>query len=691
MKRIFLLSVLSLLSVMNMNLMAQKLDPTVKPESLPAKEFNFPEYEIVTLKNGMKVFIVKDNQQPTVGFRILINGGSVLDGTKTGLGDITSQMLSKGAGKYTALDIAKKLDGLGVSLSASGAADFNTINGSGLKKHLGTLLELTKEMLTAPTFPQDELEKLKKLNIANIKQQKAKSSSVAAAIGRKALYGNDHPYSQMATEEHVNSITVQDLKDYFAKNFIPNNATMSIIGDVNTKEVKELLEKYLGDWKAGKKPEFNVDFPKPLPQGVYFVKRPGAVQSSINIVTMGVPRNNPDYDKLNLSSSVIGAGFAGRLFKTLRETYSYTYTPFGFVTSSKYVNRFSCGADVRSDVTDSSVSVILEQLNKLATEVPPNEELDLLKKYEVGQYLMSFSNKDYAGMLIQNADFYNLNIKDVKNYHLRMLEYSPIDVMQTAKKYMNPKSAYIVVVGDPKVLPSLEKFGKVFEYNTDYEPITGADAKCEKVNITPQELMNNYLKALGGKDKINSMNTLVSTGKIEMEIQGQKIPGTMTEKYKAPNKKYQSMDLGMMQQYSWCDGKKAWMKVGGGLTEAPAEDLEKMKSDAEFMRYAKMLDLGYKLEVIGKQKDMIVVKAFKGKEEATYYFDAETYLLMKKEYSETMQGDVLPITENYSDYKEFNGVKFPTKVSVETPIYSYSGEFKYEINTPMDDSIFIGK
>lgn len=673
-----------------MNIYA-KIDPAVKPEPLPAKEFKFPDYETITLKNGLKVFVIKDDQQPTVSFRIMINGGSLVDGTHAGLSSITAQMLTKGTSKYSALDIANKLDGLGINLGASSSADFTTVAGASLKKHFPTLLEITKEILTAPTFPQDELDKLKKLTVANIKQEKSKGSAVAAAISRIALYGADHPYSKMQTEEGINSLTTSDLKSYFKNYIVPNNATMTVTGDVTAKEVKSMLEKHFADWKQGKKLDIKIPEVKPEPIGVYFVSRPGAVQSSINIVSMAVPRNHPDYDKLGLSSSIIGAGFAGRLFKTLRETYSYTYTPFGFVTGTKYTNRFACGADVRADVTDSSVSVILEQLKLLTEEVPSTEELDLLKKYEVGQYMMSFSNKDYTSMLIQNADFYGLDINKVKDYHLRLLKYNESDMRDMARKYMNPRSSYIVVVGDPSNKEKLAKFGKIYEYNTDYEPVTGAKAKAEKVDMTPKQLMEKYHNAIGGASKINEINSIEVTGKLEFDMQGQAIPGSVTEKYQRPNKKYAEFDLGIMKTHTYYNGKEGWMAVGPEMQQATGTDLDRVKAQSEFMRDARLLEIGYKMEIIGKQKNYIVAKVTRDKEELTYYFDASSYLLVKKEYNEVMPAGLLPVTETYGDYKEFGGVKFPTSVSVSTPQYSYTSTVSYELNKAMNDADFAPK
>lgn len=685
MKKILVLMLISICAVMNMQ---AKENKDQKPTAMPAKEFNFPKYETVTLKNGMKVFVVEDKQQPTVNFRIMFKGGTSVEGDKTGVADLMTGMLTKGAGNRSALDIAELIDGLGIGFNASSSVDFATVSGYGLKKQLPTLLELAKDVLTAPTFPQDEFDKMKKLMVVSIKNEKSNSQSVAGVIGRKAAYGLNHPYARKASEDGIKEISVSDLKTYFSKYFIPNNATMVVIGDVSPKEIKDLLEKNLSSWKKGADVNISVPAASPMPLGVYFVARPGAVQSSICVVTNAVPRNNPEYDVLDMASSIMGAGFAGRLFKTLRETYSYTYTPFGYLTTSKYVNRISCGADVRADVTDSSIAVVLEQLELLTKEMPGDEELGRLKKYSVGQYLMAFANKDYVGNLIQNADFYGLDIEKVKKHHLKMQSISGLEIMQAAEKYMNPKSAYVVVVGDPKVKPSLEKFGKIYDFNMDYEPETGENSKFEAVSLSASALIDKYAAAIGGKAKVNAVKTLKSEAKITFEIQGQSLPGTIVEINKEPNMQYMMMDLGMMKQGTWFNGTKGWMMSGTTTQEATGEDLEKMKVAAGVLPEAKLPELGFKCTVLGKQKGNIVLKAEKDGSETLYYFDAESFLLNKKESAEQMPDGLLPITDTFSNYQDFQGIKLPTVRTTETPIYNISYELGYKLDEDIPNSQF---
>ena len=685
MKKLIILAFVTFFVAMNMQVRA---DIDTKPESLPAKEVAFPSYETITLSNGLKVFVVKDDQQPTVNFRILVKGGQSVEGEKTGVADLTASILMKGAGTRSALDIATVTDGLGIILSTASSADYNTVSGACLKKHFSTLLELTRDLLTAPTFPQDEFVKLQKLMIASIKNEKSQASSVASAISRKAAYGLNHPYAVKASESGVNAITVSDLQKYFKEFFLPNNATMVIVGDVTASEIKSLLEKSFSSWKKGKTPQIAVPNPEPLPIGVYFVSRPGAVQSSVAVVSRSVPRNHPDYLPIKMAINVMGAGFGGRLFRTLRETYSYTYTPHAYQSSTKYANRTECGADVRANVTDSSIAVINEQLNLLCSQTDAPENLSRMKKFIIGQYFMAFASKDYVGNLIQNADFLGQNIEEEKTQHIKIQKMSATTIKDAADKYLNPKDAYIVVVGDPSVKEKLAKFGKIYEFNMDYEPETGENAKFDKVNMTLDQICNKYADAIGGKSKINSTNTLSAEGKLTFDMQGETVNGSIIQKFKTPNSYYQMMDLGMMKQATWFNGTKAWGMAGGPAQELSGDDLASIKGQSAMFIVAKLADNNYKCEVLGLQKGFIVLKANIEGSDVVFYLDADTYLLMKKESVEKMEDTPLPITETYSEYKNFDGIKFPTKVVVSTPLYSINQELEYKVNPTITDSEF---
>lgn len=685
----YILSIIILALVLNVNIKAE-IDVSKKPEALAAKEFKFPSYTEKKLSNGLKVFIIEDNSQPTISMSLLVPGGTSVDGSKAGLANAVAAMLTKGAGKRSALDIATSMDGIGANLNANASGDFFTISASGLKKHLDIILGVWADVVINPTFSDDEFEKLVPQMISGIKDEKSKASSLAAALSRKVIYGENHPYALKATEQTVSDLKINDLKEFYNSYFKPNNATLAVIGDVKADEIVKKLEKALSKWQKGNTPKINIPAPAPMPLGVYFINRPASVQSSVVVTTSGLPYADENYDKLNMAAKVMGAGFGGRMFRTLREKYSFTYTPFGYLTSSKYTNRFACGADVNQTKTDSSVSVILEQLQLLANESPTDEELGRLKKYEIGQYYTSFENSAYVASLIQYSDFYGIPLEKAQEYPIRVQNITPDDVRGMAYEFMNPRSAYIVVVGNESVRESLAQFGKIFDYNMDIEAVSGEKGKFEKVSLDGEDLMEKHLKALGGKDAVNAINTLITKSEANMRLNGSDIKGEIVQTQKAPNKYTQLMDMKMFKQEIICDGNSAWVIANGMNQKLEGKEFDKIKMDGILFASAKLIENGFKVEVLGKQGENIVAKITSAAgEEAVYYFDAKSFLLNKVEQTEETAEGPAPVTMTYSDYKNINGVMLPGKIDTESSMFNMKTVNKYEVNVLVDDAVFV--
>lgn len=689
MKQQILLTLVLTLFIKFMAISEEKIDITKKPEPLAEKEFVFPKYSEAKLKNGIKVFLVEDHEQPTFAFRILIPGGSAYDGDKPGLAELTAEMLTKGAGKLTALQIAQKLDGVGANLSVSANPEYFVISGNCIIKYIPLLLDVLSDVLLRPTFPKEELDKLKPRVIAAIKNEKSRGSSIANALTKKIIYGEKHPYGTHKTEKSVLEIAIDDINEFYQKYFKPDWASVVITGDVSLKEIIPLFEKALGNWKKGNIPPLTFPPTSPSPLGVYFVKRPASVQSSIILSTPTVEIKNPDYETLDIAASIIGSGFAGRLFRTLRETYSYTYTPFGYQTSSKFANRFACGAEVRNDVTDSAIDVIKEQLTLLATEPPSKEELDRIKKVEIGHYLMSFENTDFIASLIQNAYFNGIPLAELKDYPKRVQNMTPYDIQKVAKKYMHPNKAYIVVVGNPDVKSKLEKFGKIFEYDVDLNPISGEKAKVEKVSLDPNELIEKYLDARGGKAFLENLQSYSLEGKASLSVQGQILNGTVVQKVKSPTQKYQKFDFGMFQNELWINQNEAWSKVQGQIEKLEPKEFDKALFDLAINKEIDKLEKNFQINILGKQGDQILVKfTTQSGFEATTYFNASNYLIEKIESTEDTPQGPIPITTTLEKWEKVDNYYFPVLVKTTNPMFSIEVENSYQLNVSFDDTNF---
>lgn len=686
------LSYIFVISIILVNIMtAQTIDVSKKPESLPAGEFKFPSHKEKTLPNGLKIFVIEDKAQPTLSLNLLIPGGTSVD-TKAGTADLLAALLTKGAGKRSAQQIANEIDGVGASISASSTGDYITVSASGLKKHMKLILDIYTDVVLKPSLPEDEFEKLQKQMIAGLINDKSQPSKLGAILARKVLYGENHPYANSATEKSVESIEIDDIKQYYNTYFKPNQASIAIIGDVNADEVFKAIDKSFGDWKKGKSLEIKIPEAKAMPKGVYFINRPGSTQSTVIVTSLGVPSTDERYETLELAAKIIGSGFGGRLFRTLRETYSFTYSPWGYLTSSKYLNRFACGADVKMDKTDSSITVIMEQLQQLADEAPAADELNRLLKFELGQYYMSFENSSFLASLIQSADFLNIPLERFKSYPSRLQATSGKAISIMAYDFMNPKNAFIVVVGDPKVKQDLEKFGQIIEYNLDLEPISGEKAKMEKVSLSPEDLIKKHIDAIGGKSSIAAVSSMIVKSKSNMIIQGQSLEGDIIEYKKAPNKYYLKMDMGMFVQELWCNGQQAFSGQNGIFSEIKGKQYDKIMGDAIMFATTKLLENGFEMEVLGRQDGNIVAKAkSKAGEEYTYYFDAKTYLLNKYEQLEEMSNATYPVTVKMSNYQKVGDVMLPMLVETNSDIYKLKNENTYELNKEMDDQMFLPK
>lgn len=667
-----------------------KIDVTKKPEPLPDLKFEFPEYSTAELPNGCKVFVIEDHEQPTLAISVLIPSGSSMDGDKAGLADITAAILTKGAGERDALEIAQTLDGVGASVGASASVDYVTVFASSIKKHEDLLLEVLSDVLTKPTFPGDELEKIKKQMIAGIQYEKGQGSSIAAAMARKVAYGYDHPYANKETEKSVNSIERGDVKDFYGKFFLPNHSTIAVIGDVDKNKIIDKLKKAFSGWKAGDVAPISIPEPEPMPLGVYYIKRTGSVQSSINLTAPTTPYKDKDYETLDLAASLMGAVPGGRLYKTVREKHSYTYTPFGYQTSSKFANRFSCGSDVGNNVTDSAIAVILDQLRDVSQNGPGEKELELLKLQQVGNFLMNFESSNFISSLVQNADFYGVPINTLKTFPERYMGISKNKVKTACKNYMRPEDMRIVVVGAPEVKEKLEKFGKVYEYDLDLVSALESKKTFKDVSMTPRELMNKYIDALGGKSAIDAVKSVYSKGMAVLSAQGRQMPpGVVEVSYKAPKKKYQKIDMGMIQQEIWVSGDEVWTSNPQGKRKLEGDEAARQIEEAIMFKDAKLLELGYECEVIGEKDGLITMTATSpAGEESTYYFDANNYLLKKIESTmQTPQGPA-PSTQEFEDYVKVGSVMTPRVLITTNPMWSIRLENEYEIDKAMDDSLF---
>lgn len=448
------------------------IDRSKKPDPDPAPAAAFPDYKTVTLKIGLKVFVIEDDRKPTLSLRLLFKGGSTLDGSKVGLSGFTAGLLNRGTATRDAATFAQECDYIGMKLEASAGSDALSVGAGGLTKYTPKILELFADAVLHPAFPADQLAKEQKKALSQLAAEKKQPGSLLDKLQGKIIYGQ-HPYGSYSTPETVNAITRDDLVAFHKTYFAPNNATLAIVGDVKADDIVPLVEKALAGWESRDVPMAKLPEIAPV-KGitVHLVDRPGSVQSNFAITATGPARNSPDSAELNVLNATLGGGFSGRLFQNLREKHGWTYGAYSAFGMNKFGGAFEASAETRNEVTAPAITETLSEMKRLREEPVPDAELELQRQYNIGNYLLSLENAGRNAQRVQDIDLYGLAPDYYKRYAKRMEAVTPSIAQQLAQQYISVENLAICVVGEAKEIKGeLEKIGKVIVYDTDLTPV----------------------------------------------------------------------------------------------------------------------------------------------------------------------------------------------------------------------------
>ncbi len=450
------------------------LDRSKAPQPGPAPKIQLGDYEEFTLPNGLQVIVVENHKLPRVSFQLSMDNDPLLEGDAAGYASMAGAMLTKGTKTRTKAELDEEIDFIGARLSSSDGGIF----AASLTKHVPTLLELVSDVVLNPSFPQDELDKMKKQRLSALASSKDDPNDIARNVANVLRYGKDHPYGELVTEGSVEKITLDKCKEYYKTYFRPNVAYLAIVGDIDAEEAKKMVGKYFGAWEKSEVPTYSYKTPEaPSSRKMAFVDKPGAVQSVISVTyPVNLKPGTPEAIKSRVMNQVLGGGvFSGRLMQNLREDKAYTYGARSSLSTDKLIGRFSAGASVRNEVTDSSIVQFMHELNRMLDEDVAADHLQLVKNSMTGSFARSLERPETMARFALNSLRYKLP-KDYYATYLEKLNAVTIaDVREMARKYIKPDNAYILVVGNKdEVASKLGGFassGKVDFYNADGDPI----------------------------------------------------------------------------------------------------------------------------------------------------------------------------------------------------------------------------
>ncbi|MBD3582309.1 insulinase family protein [Flavobacterium selenitireducens] len=635
-----------------------------QPKPGPAPVINVKAPETFKLPNGLKVLVVENHKLPRVSYNLTLDNAPYAEGNKKGVADLTSELIGKGSRKITKDAFNEEVDFLGadISFSANGAY------ASSLSKYGNRVLELMAEGALSPNFTQEEFDKEKTQLIEGLKTQEKSVPAVAGRVRGVLAYGKTHPSGEYLTEETINNVTLQDVKQNYYTYFVPGNAYLVVIGDVKPADVKKQVTKLFGNWKSQKAPNVSYTDPKNVQYTqINFVDMPNAVQSEISLInTVRLEMKDPDFFPAILANQVLGGDFNSYLNMNLREAHGWTYGARSGISGSRYVTTFSASSQVRNAVTDSAVVEFMKEIKRIRTEKVSKEVLDAVKAGYIGRFVMQVDKPQTIARYALNIETEGLPADFYKNYIKSIEAVTPEDIQRVANKYFLAENQRIIIVGKGSdVLPSLEKFSAttkipiVFFDKFGNQVAKPEAKKTVATGVTAKSVLENYVKAIGGEKAIAGIKTTSAT--FEGNVQG--TPLVLTMKNASTGKSSVNMNaMGMTVMKQVTNDKGAYMEQQGQRKDFTGEELADRKESArpfKELQWIKKSDVTLAgIETINGT-DAYAIKSGK----STVYFDTKTGLKV----AESKASDQGVQTMNFGDYKEVKGVKFPHKMTVVQP------------------------
>jgi predicted Zn-dependent peptidase len=643
--------------------MAQTVDRTKSPAPGKAPLIQVASPVKFTLANGLQVFVVKNTKLPKVTATLALDVEGFKEGEKAGLADMSGQLLKRGTATKSKAELDEAVEFLGGSLFTSSSS----ASASSLKNNFPKLMELMAEVILRPALSSDELEKVIKQTISGIESNKDEPDAISNNVMKKLVYGANHAFGEITTTKTVNAIKVEDVKNFIKTYWIPNNAYLIFVGDIDPANAKALAEKNFGAWAKGVYVRPVYEKPAiPATTYVAIVDRPASVQSVVAVATtVNLTKGSPNDIPSNVMNNILGGGFSGRLFANLREKHGFTYGAYSSISPSKQIGMFSAEASVRNEKTDSSIQEILNELNIIRNTKVGDTELSRMKNYLAGGFARSLESPNTIANFALSIAVNNLPADYYQKYLTNLAAVDAQKVQDAAATLLNPAKMHIVIVGNAKqIAKGLEKYGPIKYFDIEGNEVAAPTEVKADASLTPTALMEKAIAAIGSKEALDNVKDVQLKGTANLMGQSLEMQQTIV----MPGNSVTTMSMGGMaiMKQAVVNGKYSVAQQG---QEAPITDdvKEGLDESATLVPEQLFLTKGYGLKIVGGEKvdgkDAIDVEVTTPSKKVSHrFYDAKTFLLVKTSKSEEVPGRGTATQQQYyTGYKTVNGVQISSE------------------------------
>ena len=455
--------------------------PSSPPAPLPVEDVDFPDFAERTLRNGARLIVVENHEQPVVSISLLLPGaGSAADPDgRSGLASLTASQLDKGTRNRTAAELAEASDFIGASLGAGAGTEWASASLTVVTDFLDEGLELFGDMLLNPVFPEEELATEKQRRISSLRLSRSQPGTLAQQTFMEEIYG-DHPYGDFETAESISEIDAADLEAFYEARYRPGNALIVVAGDVNPDRIARQLEVALAGWEGRAPADVAGANPPTRPAGreMVFVHKPGSVQAVIRVGHLFPSADQADWAALDVANNILGAGgFTSWMMSILREERGYTYGARSTMSERAGPGYFMMTGEFRNEVADSSLIIMMDLAERLRRGEVDASDIESARLYLTGRFPRTIETPGQVAGQVASNRLLGRPDSYLEEYRGRVAGIELADIRQAAQQHIHPDNALIVVVGDAtEILGMLRPLAdRVRVVDTEGEPLD-ADA-----------------------------------------------------------------------------------------------------------------------------------------------------------------------------------------------------------------------
>ncbi len=410
-------------------------------------EFKLPSRDTIRLDNGLAITFIDYGNVPKVTLVAVVRTGNIDEGRDTWLADVTVEMLKEGTTTRSAADIARDAAGMGGALGIGAGAEQTTASLSVLSEHAPAAAALVADVLRNPRFPESELPRV----LANFERNLAVARSDPQTLADEAmarLVFGDHPFGRVLPREgQLAGYGIAKLRDFYERNFGARRTHVYVAGRYDRTALESALRGAFGDWRGGNAPSELPARAREKAQ-LALVDSRDAPQSSVRIAVPVPDPSHALYFQTSLMNSLLGGTFGSRITTNLREDKGYSYSPDSSINPRRGGALWVLSAEVTAEHTAAALTEIFREIDRLQREAPTEAELDPVKNYRAGVFVIS--NSSPSGVLGQLAfmDLHGLPDEFLTHWVANMRAVTPEQVSQVAREFIRPERMTVVVAGD---------------------------------------------------------------------------------------------------------------------------------------------------------------------------------------------------------------------------------------------------